>query len=806
MKEALRPDDHFVLGQGELASSELLQSSLHLHHHRRRRPAPDNGLNAISRRSPQTSDDSSTTTDASPTSTPTTNPTSSPTSTPDSTQTPSPASTPSLAPSPSSTCAPGDTSNKCEKPTSGNTTTLPIVLGAVIPIVFAIVLFYFLHRRHVRKLRKEDANDRHKSLDFGLEVANGPSKKGKKGKGGAASGVTELEKELRRDHGLSMDMGSPYILPPGLHGSRESLHSLSRTIKETEDRYGPTATFHANDAASMRSLPASQRRIHDGSSVYTGRTDGSGPPNRADSINQDLLPNASSMPRSTPPQESPPSLLQTDHTAQAEPSPKSVGRKPLPSNLKGVGLSIPELSTTENARDSYFDHNLGAIRRSNNYLGAFINARDSTLAPPKNVPVASTSKLDSPALEEEEDALDTLSLANDSFVGTKQTPSHVARPSVTRVSIEHDSQQKHGSLAVFTAAIPDPTEQEQFPTSTEVRESVISEVEKDNVRQANLPLPSYEMNRLSMNFRPLPPVEPTDDPEQRANRIRSFYKEYFDDSKPLAQPALPEQTQRQTYLEDYGAEFYGDATSIVDARTGDFVVAQAPYAQPVTRRAMTPPPRAPPQFQRPPRNVSMGNASPLPHRPRNASLGSSNLAPPGPRAFSSASGRYGPGVRQPHPSRHLPPPGPLRVLPTPHMLREDSFALPIDFAPPSTYRDRAAGRPESPLGGSRPYAPNKPSHLPLASSFDDLAAMPSPYALRKSGTYTGLDFAPPPRFKQSENASDSGSIRSNRSGLSTAQLYSLRNGAYRVSRIPREVVGTRDDITSSLRPKWDMGR
>lgn len=81
----------------------------------------------------------------------------------------------------------------------------------------------------------------------------------------------------------------------------------------------------------------------------------------------------------------------------------------------------------------------------------------------------------------------------------------------------------------------------------------------------------------------------------------------------------------------------------------------------------------------------------------------------------------------------------------------------------------------------------------------------SSHALRKSGTFTALDFAPPPRFRDpGSNASDAGSIRSNRSGMSTAGRMAVRNGAYRVSKIPKEVVGTKDDLMNSLRPKLDL--
>ena len=213
----------------------------------------------------------------------------------------------------------------------------------------------------------------------------------------------------------------------------------------------------------------------------------------------------------------------------------------------------------------------------------------------------------------------------------------------------------------------------------------------------------FDPHRLSMGFRPLPLEDPTDNPEQRANRIRSFYKEYFDNSKPGPTP-------QATYQEDYDQGYLADAT-VYDPTTSHFVGAQAPYAQPMARRAMTPPPRAPPRFHPPPRHQS--------------NMSGGRFINPGPRAFSSQSGWVGPANRRP-PQRSMAPPAPLRILPTPHLLQEDSFALPIDFAPPTSYKDRQAGRPESPLGGSRPYSPMLPAHLPLASSFDDLSAMPSP--------------------------------------------------------------------------------
>lgn len=76
--------------------------------------------------------------------------------------------------------------------------------------------------------------------------------------------------------------------------------------------------------------------------------------------------------------------------------------------------------------------------------------------------------------------------------------------------------------------------------------------------------------------------------------------------------------------------------------------------------------------------------------------------------------------------------------------------------------------------------------------------------LRKSGTFTALDFAPPKKFRDPDTMSDAGSIRSNRSGVSAVQLGAIRNGAYRVSRIPQDVVFTKDDLATTLKPQWGM--
>ncbi|KAI4089665.1 MAG: hypothetical protein LQ344_005236 [Seirophora lacunosa] len=686
------------------------------------------------------------------------------------------------ASSDSSACADDDTSGQCGKPSHTNNVTVPVALGVAIPILFALVLFFWLHRRHVRKLRVEEKNDPHRSLDFGMDPSSAP-RKGKGNKKHPEMAVTDTrgDKNHPRGRGLSMDMdmGSPYVLPPGLQSSRESLHSMSRTIHSHDDRYRPATTFIPNDSSSARSQSQSRRHADDSSSYADSNSSRRGYVN--DGMNQNLLKNAQRMSQSMPPtQRSPDPSFALPLIRTPEPA-AGIPRKPSPLASQPTAL-MPTFG--DDLRDSYMSRDGVDLRQSNNYLGALIHSREPSAA--QSSPQPALQKLaelpSAPAATLQQTG--SRKSPPPAISTAPQTTSDPRKQSLkaTQASPERnflDDESDYGDSFNVTAPSP--------PRGPEVSQSQpIARPRKDSMLAKNSQLSGgtdalglgHDVRRLSMGVRPLPPDDPTDNPEQRANRIRSFYKEYFDDSKPV-----PSQAAGQ-YYEDYDEYFLGDG-AIYDPAAGGLVAIQPQRREPYGRRAMTPPPRAPPRF----RNGARHHA---------ATMSGGQIGAPGPRAFSTASGRFG------SPKPRLPPPGPLHILPSPHLLKEDSFALPIDFAPPTSYKDRQAGRPESPRGGSRPYSPMVPAHLPLASSFDDLAVMPSPHSLRKSGTFTALDFAPPPRFKSSDNGSETGSIRSNRSGMSAQQLHSIRSGAYRVSRIPKEVVGTKTEINDSLKPSWSM--
>jgi len=709
-------------------------------------------------------------------------------------------------------CGPKETTGRCERGTTQAAFTLPIILGVVIPVVAAGILFLYLHRRHVRKQREEDANDRHASLDFGLGDVPQP------GRTKRPPGTPDTyggEKNGKSRNQLSMDMGvnSPYILPSQLNNSHESLRSMSRNmLHEHEDPYRPVTQYYPSDGASMRSQP----RVggDNGSSIYTGSSKETPARLQEFSASTNLLSNAGGMPVSTPPttgftppvrqgslppkspaMASNPAISELSGSPPPPPYPvepvqahidDSSARKFLPSNPRPGQNLTPAASVGD--RESFTSNDGAGLRLSNNYLGAFINARGPSPtsdlppspAPERSLPITPSKRMSPPV---------TNSLPTNPRPARKESLAQpVAQQAETQNIADDESDYGNG----FQITPPSPKNK----AAEVVRGQRYSmDVPPEEFAQAGLGAPGFDPRRLSMGFRPLPPnaVTESDDPEIRANRIRSFYKEYFDDSKPA-----PQGQYYEDYDENYnGAEYGQEGNSHA-----------MPYAEPMARRAMTPPPRGPPRFQ--------GQGQP---RGRMGSMGAMSTGgmsaggmrgppqmypsgpyPQGPKAYSSASGRQGP------PRKPMAPPQDLTTLPTPSKLRDEDFDMmnPMDFAPPKTYRDRVAGRSESPMGERRAYSPAVSPFVPTVSAFEELAPVPSPHVLRKSGTFTGLDFAPPKKFRDPDAMSDAGSIRSNRSGVSQMQIGAIRNGAYRVSRLPQDMVGTKDDLLNSLKPQWGM--
>lgn len=549
-----------------------------------------------------------------------------------------------------------------------------------IPILVAIAIFIWIHRRNRRKQRIEDANDKHGSLDFGLGEGRNRvgGKKGRKGKQHPPEmTVTDLstEKELRKGRGMSLDiMNSPYLMAESVHdGGRRSFNDVS---SKTDDPY--KAVYKASSPSPSRPGTAKNDSIYTRPSFEQSRAH--------------LLGNAQKPSRTTPPHSSttttPRSTSPTPLLEKPEPS-HSVSRKPIGPNSSLnpflPGETIPEQPSPTPPTPPAKDEQSSST------------AYNFSL--PKNVDRQSLSAGDDRSNAE-----------------ARSSPP----PPMPRRSSKRDSQTKPLRMSSLNAKVNDPLADslQDYSTYADVLGIVQAEpsskssagneegrdlptIQEPESKPHGLGVPEVpkDYNRLSVGLRPLPPEDPHDNAEQRANRIRSFYKEYFDDSN------KPARNGNGGYYEDYDEDYLGEAT-IWDPETGQFVVAGGGGYQ---RRAMTPPPRAPPRFRGPGGHHYTTSSG--------QTYGGSRA-----RAFSSASGGRGRPQKRP-----LPPPSPLVTLPTPHLLKGDTTAFStIDFAPPNIAKDRLAGRVDSPRMESRPYSPSVRAFTPMASPFKELSAMPSP--------------------------------------------------------------------------------
>ncbi|RYP06478.1 hypothetical protein DL764_003129 [Monosporascus ibericus] len=626
-----------------------------------------------------------------------------------------------------------------------------------------------------KRVAQEDLNDKYRSLDFGLENNVGAGKKRRSAFFGKEKDSSAHKAQLSMD----MNLSSPYLLPPNLQQSRESLNSLARSIHKNEDPYRPVTEYTNSEVTSLRSF----NKGNDRGSGLNGSTR-AGPPPRLNPVPTGPLPQlppAAQTPRRQELPEDVPAALTpskgefrfTDDEAKGSvPSVAQPEQVPVIQEPPAAASKIPQTGVTETVRPIS-----GDSTKPNRSVTGPGNDRESMSQGGSQLGAQGLGIMDA---------------------------THPARNDSMPVIRTSEIQDYQDCSEHFQLDQPDHADQSQGADDqqTEQRPN-----EHDYARSAGLGVPGQDNRRLSVGFRPLPPDDflESEDPEFRANRIRSFYKEYFDDSakqdsgKP---PPLPQHLPQQgKYHEDYNQNYLGEA-AYFDPDTNAFVM---PYAAPVTRRAMTPPPnsRRPmpgPRQRGPPGGMPM-HGGPV-GRPRAGStMSAGRWAAPSPRPDSSASNpRFAGKPRKP-----MPPPSDLTSLPTPAKLRDDSFAIlnALDFAPPPTIKDQAAGRSQSPVGERVPYRAGTP-HTPLVSAFEDTTPLPSPHLLRKSGTFTALDFAPPRRFKEADTMSDAGSIRSNATGLSSKNAVALRNGAGRVSRLPGDTVFTQADLGNTLKPQWGM--
>lgn len=640
-----------------------------------------------------------------------------------------------------------------------------------IPLVAIIVTLLYLHRRHNKRLKREDASDPHKSLDFGLDEAPTGGRNKRKSMLGAIGGNGK-EKDHARLKQMSMDMNlsSPYLLPPGMHGSRESIQSLAKSIDPSHDPYRPVAQLVA-DGASIRSPsrgPQDSLYPTPSSESRNGRNMNGPDPFNAPGPRQNSFPRQPAPTRGPAHMKNQPAIPQLS-IPSASPPAKDPFRSP-------SEMSRPSIDSAQFPDEKDFVVTPVAPQLQEPAPTA---QQNDPRPMPQQQPVRSDSESSNGVIHHDQ---------NGDRHRSQQAVIHERGPSTSNNTQSQGTSfaEPHAAGSILEepqqyydyndyAHMPEGDYEQQGHRDheergrgrTQYRESVTSNYgqEPPQAQNGSLGIPQQDARRLSVGVRPLPPDElmDTEDPETRANRIRSFYKEYFDDSSPKPDvPEIPQHVfanqqryhQQQghqatgsvQYYEDYNQGYggHGAEEPYYDPDSNAFVM---PYAQPVARRAMTPPPsgsrfqgggpRGPPG---PPRGMQgMGPPGPRFQGSRPGSRSSSrNGGPPRPGSAMSQ-GHWGnrPRAGSSHsalaggraaPRKALPPPSPLTTLPTPSKLKDDSFALfnALEFAPPEMMKDRVAGRSQSPMGERRPYQVNVPAHSPLVNAFEELPSLPSP--------------------------------------------------------------------------------
>jgi len=135
---------------------------------------------------------------------------------------------------------------------------------------------------------------------------------------------------------------------------------------------------------------------------------------------------------------------------------------------------------------------------------------------------------------------------------------------------------------------------------------------------------------------------------------------------------------------------------------------------------------------------------------------------------------------------------PLTELPSARY-KLDDLASPIAYSKPKRFIG-PAGR-DSPVSRAA-----SPVHV-LTPSWCTLAELPVPHRLRRSGSFSSINFAPTRKYAGSEvDTGDTGSIRS--LARTEASLMAVSAGAGRVNRLPQDIVPVgKAGLLASLRPE-----
>ncbi|KAK9457519.1 hypothetical protein V1511DRAFT_486112 [Dipodascopsis uninucleata] len=604
-------------------------------------------------------------------------------------------------------CAGNNKSSFCEKPTG--TQTLPIVLGIVIPLTIALFILIVLHRRHVKKLKKEDLDAEAIDLtqdDFEMAPRGGRGGLEKPSMMDSTSYLLPIEHNFNESI-LSVDspyaISSPSKFTSLSNASYPALPLHPESIMVRQPGYFNLGSPYDKVTSFAPSMKPS-RRVAD-SSVN-------------DAIEVYKFSNVSKSP-----------VISIKEEGEGE----EVTQKP---SISNDSRRVPS------SNDLYFSHD------SN------LSGLDSSSLVPESF--SSSSSSGSP---------------NSSFSDHDQELAPQKVITYQRTNQNNTVQQSQSSFS-STEAYQTTPRGDSLPTNHGVKDEEYGTLQSDpTIQKTQFPEPDIPIPKVSVpeipadvphdetkkDLRREPSLASPGDAEERANRIKSFYKDYFDQYSdgPIAMLNKDQKMRSSEYVPELPRlnipntfpNMPPRAISSPNMRTHNQV---QPSRSPETQDA---------SFYG---NPFMGNM-----------YGNSSF---------NEQQSLDPIVHTP-----LPPLEPLSPLPTPSAIGEDDIlASPTTFAP----QKRVHVGPAMTLS-----AAGNPNLSAQQWRELELRELPPSYMLRNSALFNGLEFTKPKKFNQALNDSNGFGERSIR------QQYSppMASPALFTDLVP---MNKRDD----LKPQWDMNR
>lgn len=513
----------------------------------------------------------------------------------------------------------------------------------------------------MRKQREEDANDRHASLDFGLGDVSPPDHS----KNHVSQSMVEKTSGLsRRQLSMDLNMNNPYLPSLGSKNSHQSINSLSKPFRQ-EDPYRPVSELANSDTTSSHSQSKPAPLGNKGQ-----------PHPRNSGMSE---------------------MNSTSHTVTnrniSSPSHQNtfVTFPSTPNNQQFPDQSNYPSEPTQ----AHLQHNfIQSAKRASNGPHVVYPAQYQTMASGCELELGGIHHQGSAFINSESGGENYKN--GDNYMNNGHSYLYESGAGQTQPTFSHprflQQTQPQQEIIVNNQTPTNPFENGNYPREPQILSANSYSgqyTEHGTVNSRTNP------NHHSIS-RPLPPqdITETDNPEIRANRIRSFYKEYFEDNSQNPQN------------EEFPLPKPNDETTYYDPNTNKFIL---PYAQPVTRRAMTPPPKINPNIPQHMRNGSMG----VMNNDRSGWHMSSDLSEPRPQSSSSS--------RPPREEKkRIPPPVQLDPLPTPSKLHGDVSSMDSTaFTTRGGYRDHGSSRSLTSPSEVQPFSFVKNSHA-------ELSPIPSP--------------------------------------------------------------------------------